>query len=611
MGAPTNDLEKDKQNPTLSVIDPVYQKYVKSVLRALGSSQFYQFFMDALASAENEIQFSNRRVEKIVDITWVEAIEKALDAFQKIVNSPRHVIREDELIVNVANAKKAESDTVRHLAMHASLVEDYNEDDGNVRPSRLMQKYREESLSQLYENRVAFTVLEQAFNFVKIRHDALFVSMGDEFGAKLKVKSDMETAIEFVHMDTFIHIRDTDSVLDTDEKNREVFERISRLYRVLSTYMNTYFARHMAKAPRVKGQLTKTNVLKKNPEYHAIALLWDFLHSYDSIGYTINIIEQNPKIDENFQRDIFHNILFNYLVLKGHLERDKDRRLPAPMKQKKRKLKPKFIKEIIEELTEDYDLPDVEIRKVLIEELTKEQLMKEEEAERRRLVEEQERRKKEEEERIRLEKEAEKERLRHEREVEKERIRQQKAAEEERRTIERMLREQEDRRRSKLFREEIAYFRKKLEDQIEARQEQSEQEETIKQDFEDAVLLMEEAERLKREEAERARQRRQEERERQHREDELARERALREEQERQAELLRLQQLHEEEERRVQHEKDLAAVAIYAKQVEGLNEAIEQRLQLRRAYEQQQEKVRQARELKRQKRMEARKTSTH
>ena len=58
-------------------------------------------------------------------------------------------------------------------------------------------------------------------------------------------------------------------------------------------------------------------------------------------------------------------------------------------------------KEIIEELTDDYDLPDVEIRKVLIEEITKAQLLKEEEAERRRLVEEKE---KEMRERARLEK---------------------------------------------------------------------------------------------------------------------------------------------------------------------------------------------------------------
>ena len=156
----------------------------------------------------------------------------------------------------------------------------------------------------------------------------------------------------------------------------------------------------MSKYPRVKGTVTKTNVLKKNKNYHAIMELMEFLKGYGDIGYTIKIIEQNPVVDENFQKDIFHNVLFNYLVLKGHLERDKDRRLPAPMKEKKRSLKPKFIKEIIEELTEDYDLPDIEIRKVLIEELTKEQLMREEAAERRRLVEEQEKRKKEEDARL-------------------------------------------------------------------------------------------------------------------------------------------------------------------------------------------------------------------
>ena len=114
--------------------------------------------------------------------------------------------------------------------------------------------------------------------------------------------------------------------------------------------------------------------------------------------------------------------MFNYLVLKGYLEDEKDRIAPAPVKTKKRALKPKFIKEIIEELTEDYDLPDIEIRKVLIEELTKEQLMLEEAEERRRLVEEQEQRKREEEERIRREKEAEEERLRLEKEAEEEEV---------------------------------------------------------------------------------------------------------------------------------------------------------------------------------------------
>jgi len=451
-----------------SLIDPVYQKYTKSVIRALGSTEFYEFFMDAVSRAENQFQFSNRKMEKTVDLHWVDTIEESLPAIQSIVSNPRNIIKEDELIVNVANAKKAGADVVRHLSQHASLVEKYDYETGDVRPSKLMQKYREDSTG-LYENRLVFTAMEAAYQFVKIRHDALFSAMSDEFGAKLKVDSTMETATEMVHLDMFMHIRETDSAIETDDKNSDVFARISKIYRILGVLMQSQFAKQMEKLQRVKGAITKTNVLKKNPNYRKIMALLEFLRSYDDIGYTIKVVEQNPEINETMQRDIYHNILFNYLILKGYLEDERDRIIPAPAKSKKRALKPKFVKEIIEELTEDYDLPDVEIRKVLIEELTKEQLMAEEAEERRRLVEEQERRKKEEQERLKKEAEAEKERLRKEKEAEKERLRKEKEEEEKRLKMERMEREAEDRRRCKIFRAELDRFAEGLEQRLEDR----------------------------------------------------------------------------------------------------------------------------------------------
>ena len=81
---------------------------------------FYEFFMDAVSRAQNEFQFSNRKLVKTVDLTWVDAIEESLDAFQKIIASPRNVLKEEDLIVNVANAKKSGAETVRHLAQHFS-----------------------------------------------------------------------------------------------------------------------------------------------------------------------------------------------------------------------------------------------------------------------------------------------------------------------------------------------------------------------------------------------------------------------------------------------------------------------------------------------------------
>ena len=553
----------------LSLIDPVYLKFTKGVIRAIGSMDFYEYFMDAVAHADNEIQFSNRRMEKWIDRTWIREIEGALEALQKIIATPRNVIHEEELIVNVANARKSGPDVVVHLAQHASMVEKFDPETGDVRPSKLMQKYREDSIA-LYENRLVYTVLENAHHFVKIRHDALFAEMSDEFGAKLKVTTDMGSATEHVHMDMFLHIRDVDSTLDTDGKHINVFDRVSRLYRILSVYMNSPFAQQMAKLPRVKGVITKTNVLKRNPNYRTIVQLGEFLRDYDDIGYAVNIIEQNPVVTEEFQRDIFHNVLFNYLVLKGYLEREQDRRMPVPMKEKKRALKPKFIKEIIEELTEDYDLPEVEIRKVLIEELTKEQLMQEEAAERRRLIEEQAQRKKEEQERIRQEKAAE-----------KERIRQEKAAEEERIRQETVAREIADMQRSKVLKKELRHFTEHLEKQLKARENALAKKAADLKEFEDASKLLEEAEQRKQEAGEREKKRIREERERVRREKELAAERARQAEQERIQREKQERLAQEERLRQEQEARDTVAADPYYQQIAIFISALPQQMALR------------------------------
>ena len=502
------ESKESKKNGKAASIDAIYQKYARGVIRTLASTEFYDFFMDVLSRAENEIQFSNRRCEKIIDPKWVEALEAALSGFQNIIANPRNIIREDEIIVNVGQAKRAGPDVVRHLAQHGHMVSSYDYETHDVRPDKLMQKIREDS-TELYENRLVFTVLESAHHFVRIRYDALFGAMGDEYGVKLKMQSDLECATEDIHFDMAMHIKHKDSALEIDEKNGDMLGRVARLYRVLTMFMNSTFAQQMARLPRVHGALIKTNVLKKHPDYKLIVKLWEVLSEYDEVGYAIKVKEQSTAITDAFQRDLFHNVMFNYIVLKGYLEDDEDRKVPAALKERKRTLKPKVVREIIEELTEDYDLPDVEVRKVLIEQLTKEQLMQEEAAERRRLVEEQERRKKEEQEAARRAREEEKERRRQEKEAEKERLRREKEAEEERRRALRYEQEAEDYRRSKLYGRELARFADRLPDQLEKRRKAAEKERVATtSDFADAVEEMEAAQRRRaaREEAERRRQ---------------------------------------------------------------------------------------------------------
>jgi hypothetical protein len=294
--------------------------------------------------------------------------------------------------------------------------------------------------------------------------------------------------------------------------------------------------------------------------------------------------------------------MFQYLLLKDHLDRDKDRRLPAPAKEKKRTLKPKFIKEIIEELTEDYDLPDVEIRKVLIEELTKEQLLREEAAERRRLVEERAAKKAEEKARQKQQALEEKEKRRQEKEAEKERLRLEKEAEEQRLYIERMEREQEDRRRSRLFKADIERFLKDFEDRLLERNTVTEQEQISADDFEDAAYVLEETERISKEQAAIRRRSRRDELDRLHRLEMEEKERLLAEA-EAERERLRLAKIEEENRLKIQQEqqeaqarteqmqKDRETIIVFLKDITAFNDAIANQILQRKMQERLQEEL--------------------
>lgn len=452
-----------KKKPTserMRLIDPVYKKFTAKAFQTMTSSEFYDYFMATMSRGQHEFQFSNRKVDKKVDERWVEEIELALPAMEAVSRDPRIIITQEELVTNVVLAKKIDSQVVRHLCAHANLIETIT-DDGEVIPSKVLNLFKEESWDT-YENRFVFTLIKKTFEFVDLRYQKLFEQMDDEFGAHLKIDSQSSTSMETIKIKSDLHINQVDDLLATDGKHETIFSRIARIHRILAALMNARFAQEMSKMQKVKPPLVPTNAIKKNPYLRKCNRLWNFLLEYMDIGYTINIVEQNPEINPKFEQDIFNNIMFNYIILKGYLEDNRDRAVDYKMKAKRKQLKPKYIKEIIEEIVKDYDLPDIEIRKVLIEELTKAQLLQEEEEERNRLLAEKEKemkekKRQEEREAARLQKEKEKEEKRIAREKEQERQRKLKEieAEKERKRKEKERKEAFELRLGTLFAKEL------------------------------------------------------------------------------------------------------------------------------------------------------------
>lgn len=442
------------------LIDPVYKKFTAKAFQALASTEFYEYFMAMISQGSHEFQFTNKRLNKEVDPAWVDIIEATLPALDEICRNPRVIITQEELIINVVQARRVDSQVVRHLCSHGNFVESVDEE-GNVVPSKILNLFKEESWDT-YENRFVYTLLKKTYEFVQLRYRKLFQELNDEYGANLVMDCKAATGMETLEMKMHLKLQQIDDYEDTVDRENAIFTRIIKIYEMLCRLMDSRFAHEMEKFSPVRPPLVPTNAIKKNPLLRKCHVLWDFLLTYKEVGYTIELVEQSPEINEKFEQDIWDNLMFTYIILKGYLEDVRDRALDYGMKGKSKKFKPKYIKEIVEELIKDYDLPDVEVRKILIEELTKEQLLREEQEERRRIFEENERAKREKKrledlEKARLQKEKEKEQKRIAQEKEKERIRLQKEKEREaaRKKREKEKKELSDAKRAELFAAEI------------------------------------------------------------------------------------------------------------------------------------------------------------
>ena len=352
----------------MGAIDKLYLKYRGKVQRFLEEDPYYQYLLELIASGRPTITQVNRVLDKSVDEKWLEAIETAIPSIHEIIAHPRRFLTTVEDLKPVEKVSKIGPSTVQHLASHTQYITGMR--GGSVYPGKLLTLENEESLD-LYENRFISTLIRKLGEFIEKRTGALFWDAGDEQSSLLRMESTMEDDYEIIEykLDMTIHSKQT--YLENDAGKLEVFKRIDRVRRVIADFKQSAFMSVMAGTAAVRSPIQRTNLITKNPDYRKCYDLWQFLERYDQVGYAIDVRETALDFDEDYLFQMYGNIALGYTVFKSLLDTDRRRITESPKRRKS--IKPKFIKQIVEEFVDDYDLPDVDIRKVIIEEVTKAQ----------------------------------------------------------------------------------------------------------------------------------------------------------------------------------------------------------------------------------------------
>ena len=428
----------------------LYLEYKDYLASATTDNEFYDEMDTAINSGTNSYSLFNRYFDKKIDLKWVEEIEACIIPLDNIIRVPRKFIVQEEEIVPIERARKITNESIRHLAQHTNMIAKVEGDD--VTPNQILNVFREESY-EVYENRFVFTLMQNLVRFIDVRYNVLFNISDDDNMASLKMESDFTRGREKIQYKLEVSAQsagsDIDGEIGPEGENATAFQRIERVKRIINEYANSSFMKELRNCVPVRPPIMRTNAIQKNPNFRACLKLWQFIQSYNELGYEITVKESNDMVSAEYMNELNRMTAMNYMLLKANtLSED------AVGKQKKRKLKPKLLKRLAEELVMDYDMEEVEIQRVFVDEVKrvsrkkiegekkiqeaiqraldaenarkkaiedkiKAKIAHEKEMERRRIAREKER--------IRKEKEKERQRIKREKEREKARIAKEKA----------------------------------------------------------------------------------------------------------------------------------------------------------------------------------------
>ena len=355
-------------------ISELYTKYTSSVEEGLADDRYFQYLFEMIQAGDNTLHQTSRILHKVVDESWLTVIEDGLQAIFNIVDKPRRFITTSEEVVPVALAKKITADSVRHLSQNTQFIG--TNAAGEIQPTHVLNVTTEESYD-LYENRFVYHLIQRLFAFVDKRTDVIFWSTGDEMCNVMQMESKIDDAYEEISYKVEMTIKNRQSLVENDSDNMAVFKRIDRVRRLSRSLRNSSFCEIMQGCAKVHSPIQRTNLMMKDPDYRTCYKLWQFIEGYDAIGYRIEEQDTALEMDEEYLLQMYINLIGNYTVFKSLLEAD-PRQMEEIAQEIKEPVRPKFVKEIKEEIVENRDLPDVEIRKVFVEEVTQAQIEAEE-----------------------------------------------------------------------------------------------------------------------------------------------------------------------------------------------------------------------------------------
>ena len=325
-----------------------------------------------VGSADTKVSLTRSKIVKSIDTEWIERIEEAIPALDIIIRNPSVAIEDVDEILPVELSKHITEKSIKHLAQHTNFILDVKGDE--VTPLKILNVFHEET-ALTYENKFVNTLLSRLTAFVDKRLRTLNSASGIEMDYRFDYHTEFEHLLKDdsgrnsarinlrIELTSPLGREMSESDIEVNERYLNTLNRLKKINMALISYRSSAFAEKLGKN-YVRPPVIRTNAILRNKNLRQCLELWEYIESYDRVGYSFigDTYYELPSAD--FVGDMYSGIALQYLTFYSSLaDAEQNNRLIS--EKHLFETMPEFDDEIENEELDDYIVYDSEYKKTV------------------------------------------------------------------------------------------------------------------------------------------------------------------------------------------------------------------------------------------------------
>ena len=281
-----------------------------------------------------------------IAVDWLDIMEETIRYIDNILRNPNRFIVNEEDIVKIELARRVTVESIKHLSRNTNLIQEYNKDTGDIKPSKILNINKEESYDT-YENRFVYSLIQNMRSYVNFKKKALQAVTVAKDDKRFKYSGTTRLGHSRYNLELIL-----DSTLDTSNEENVAENALARIEKLENritdlTSSEVYKTINKLHITLVTSPIKKTNVILKNTNFQYALRLWNYMQEH--MDSNINNVSETKeeKVEGRIKEYSDEIFLLEYLILDSYTGEKARTTL-----EKKKEVSKKIINSMLQKLLE-------------------------------------------------------------------------------------------------------------------------------------------------------------------------------------------------------------------------------------------------------------------